>query len=453
MSARDVAERILIVDDDPDQRELLSSFLAGSDFVTECAGSAKAALKLLESSPPSMMITDVRMPGMSGLDLLREARKHCPSLPVLIVTAYPDVRGAVGAIRDGAVNYLQKPLDFDELLSSVQSVLGLAPSPKGVEVDYDLPPDVIAESAQMHDVLREAALVARSNTRVLITGESGTGKEVIARLVHTWSDRSSAAMLFVNCAAIPEPLLEAELFGHERGAFSHAYKQRVGRFEEADGGTLFLDEVSEMSQALQAKLLRVTQDGVFQRLGSNKDRRSDARVIAATNRDLSEEVSAGRFREDLFYRLNVVELWMPPLRERQADIMPLAHFFVGKASGAKPRFSSSVIAGLSAYPWPGNVRELQNAMERSTLMARGDIIMPEHLPRHVMQAAGAPSQEADGQRSEGRLKEVERSVILQTLNECGHNRTEASKVLGISRRALIYKLRRFAEEGYDVQGS
>jgi len=443
-------QRILIVDDDRCQRELLSSFLASSDFDTVCAGSARKALAALESASPDMMITDVRMPGMSGLELMREARERYPSLPVLIVTAYPDVRGAVGAMRDGALNYLQKPLDFDELLSSVQAVLGITPTATGVEVDYVLPPDVVAESAQMRDVLREAALVAKSDTRVLVTGESGTGKEVIARLVHRWSPRSAGALICVNCAAIPEPLLEAELFGHEKGAFSQAYKARVGRFEDAVGGTLFLDEISEMSPALQAKLLRVTQDGVFQRLGSNKDRQSDARVVAATNRDLSEEVAAGRFREDLFYRLNVVELWLAPLRERQADIIPLAQFFVVEATGANARFSSSVIAGLTAYDWPGNVRELQNAMQRATLMARGAIILPEHLPRHVMQASASLAQGV-ARPEEGRLKEVERSVILQALRECGYNRTEASKVLGISRRALIYKLRRFAEEGYEVR--
>src|SRR5579859_8022088 len=291
--------KVLIVDDDPGQRSLLDSFLRSQGFETVLATSGEQALEKLNVVPVSMMISDVRMPGMTGLETLRRARQKHPVLPVLLVTAYADIREAVGAMRDGALNYLAKPIDLDELLSTVQQATGLTKSaaPK-FNADRRLPAAVVAKSPLMEAVFHDASLIAPSESRVLITGESGVGKEVLAEVIHAWSARASGPLVKVNCAAIPETLLESELFGHERGAFTGAHAQRIGRFEEANNGTIFLDEITEMSLQLQAKLLRVTQDGCLQRVGSNREVRTNVRILAASNRIVEEEVKGGRFRED-----------------------------------------------------------------------------------------------------------------------------------------------------------
>jgi two-component system response regulator AtoC len=283
----------------------------------------------------------------------------------------------------------------------------------------------------------------------LITGESGVGKEVLADVIHAWSTRANGPLVKVNCAAIPENLLESELFGHEKGSFTSAVAQRIGRFEEANGGTIFLDEIGDMSPPLQSKLLRVTQNGCFNRVGSNRELQTNARILAATNKNLEEKVKAGGFREDLFYRLNVVELNIPSLRERPEDILPLASHFVAQFSQGKARFSAALTEGLARYAWPGNVRELRNAMERAALLSRGELILPEHLPARVrgsVEQSPATMEAPDAQR----LEEIERQAILQALREHGQNRTETAKALGISRRALIYKLQRFREQGFEV---
>jgi transcriptional regulator with PAS, ATPase and Fis domain len=300
----------------------------------------------------------------------------------------------------------------------------------------------------MQAVFHDASLIAASESRILITGESGVGKEVLADVIHAWSARAGGPLVKVNCAAIPETLLEAELFGHEKGSFTGAVAQRIGRFEVAKDGTIFLDEVADMSPPLQAKLLRVTQEGRFHRVGSSTELQTNARILAATNRHLEEEVKAGRFREDLFYRLNVVELNIPSLRERPEDILPLASAFIAEFTRGKARFASSVADCLTRYPWPGNVRELRNAMERAALLSLGELILPEHLPAKVRAVAeSAPAAEPqDAQR----LAEIERQAIFQALRKHDFNRTETAKALGISRRALIYKLQRFREEGYAV---
>jgi len=440
---------VLIVDDDPSQRRLLSGFLGRQGYTAATAGSGQEALECLRAGPPALMISDVRMPGMSGLELMRQARELHPTLPVLMVTAFAHIRDAVEAMRDGALNYLEKPIDLDELLDVVRQAVA-PPSAAAAEAPPcpPLPDGVVAESSAMRDVLREAALVAPFDSRVLILGESGAGKEVVARLIHAWSPRHAAALVCVNCAAIPDPLLESELFGHEKGAFTGAVGIRVGRFEEANGGTMLLDEVGEMSLPLQAKLLRVTQDGSFQRLGSNRALRTDVRLIAATHRDLEADVAAGRFREDLYYRLNVIEINLPPLRERAADILPLATLFAAKYGGGRHRLSPAVSAHLVGYGWPGNVRELQNAMERAVLMARGGLILPEHLPRRILDSVGGGTPPAEAEQ--GRLQQVEEMLILQTLRQHAYNRTETAKALGISRRTLIYKLRRLEEAGHAI---
>jgi len=441
--------RILIVDDDPGQRSLLDSFLRSQGFETVVADSGEHALELLGAGNISMMISDVRMPGLSGLETLRRARQEHAALPVLLVTAYADIREAVGAMRDGAVNYLAKPIDLDELLASVQQATGISKSvPLQYGEDRQLPPSVVAKSPLMQAVFRDASLIAPSETRVLITGESGVGKEVLADIIHAWSARAAGSLVKVNCAAIPETLLESELFGHERGAFTGAHAQRIGRFEEANDGTIFLDEVAEMSPQLQAKLLRVTQDGRFQRVGSNREVRTNARILAASNRNLDEEVKNGRFREDLFYRLDVVELDVPPLRERREDILPLASQFIAEFAKGRARFSDTVAACLERYSWPGNVRELRNAMERAVLLSRSELILPEHLPQRVRAAAEQPS--ATGLADAGQLEEIEREAILQALRKHQFNRTETAKALGISRRALLYKLQRLRKMGYEI---
>jgi DNA-binding NtrC family response regulator len=439
--------RILIVDDDPGQRSLLDSFLRSQGFETIAVDSGARALETLRAGKFQMMISDVRMPGLTGLETLRLARREHATLPVLLVTAFTDVRDAVAAMRDGAVDYLAKPIDLDELLASVRQTVGIS---KSVPLRYEekpLPDFVVAGSPLMRAVFRDAALIAPSETRVLITGESGVGKEVLADVIHAWSSRAAGPIIKVNCAAIPETLLESELFGHERGSFTGAHARRIGRFEEADRGTIFLDEIAEMSPALQAKLLRVTQDGRFQRVGSNREIRTGARILAASNRNLDDEVKGGRFREDLFYRLNVVELNIPPLRERREDILPLAVRFIGEFARGRPRFSESVSACLENYSWPGNVRELRNAMERAVLLSRSELILPEHLPARARAAAGQPPAPADAER----LNEIERQAILQTLRQHDFNRTETARTLGISRRALLYKLQKWRELGYSVE--
>ena len=439
--------RILIVDDDPGQRSLLETFLRSQKFETVLADSGKQALETLRTGKFDMMISDVRMPGLSGLETLRLARQEYATLPVLLITAYTDVRDAVAAMRDGAVNYLSKPIDLDELLAGVRQATGISPSvPQRFDQERQLPEFVVARSPLMLALFRDAALIAPSDSRILITGESGTGKEIVADVIHAWSSRAAGPMIKVNCAAIPETLLEAELFGHEKGAFTGASAQRIGRFEEAHGGTIFLDEIAEMSPSLQAKLLRVTQGGRFQRIGSNREVNTDARILAASNRVLEDEVKAGRFREDLFYRLNVVELNIPPLRERREDILPLAARFIEELTKGRARFSETVSACLENYPWPGNVRELRNAMERAALLSRSEVILPDHLPTRVRAAGDQDPRPATGDQE--RLDEIERQAILGSLRQHDSNRTETARALGISRRALIYKLQKWRELGF-----
>ena len=445
-------QRILVVDDDAGQRSLLESFLSTQGFEVAVAASGEEALALLETRRMGLIVSDIRMPGLSGLEMLRLVRRDHPVLPVLLVTAYADIRDAVEAMRDGAVNYLEKPIDLDELLDSVRHALGMGIS-AGVQMagPVDLPDGVVAQSSQMRDVIREISLVAPSETRVLITGESGVGKEVVADLIHALSPRASGPLIKVNCAAIPESLLESELFGHERGAFTGAVNQRVGRFEEANGGTILLDEIADMPQGLQAKLLRITHDGSFQRVGSNTERRTDTRILASTNRNLETEVRGERFREDLFFRLSVVEVYVPPLRERRDDILPLANLFAARFSKGRPRFSPSAASCLQLYDWPGNVRELCNAMQRATLMARGELILPDHLPKRVQKAAMRSGPEQEEAAPGTRMEDVERTAILRTLRENRFNRSETARALGISRRALLYKLQRFRQQGYAVE--
>jgi DNA-binding NtrC family response regulator len=435
--------RILIVDDDHGQRSVLEAFLRGHGYDTQSAASGEAALQLLAEQPFAMMISDIRMPGLSGLEALRRVRQRDTALPVLLITAFADIRSAVAAMRDGAVNYLAKPIDLDELLATVRLALdpgGAAPAPG--HATPPLPAGVIAASPLLQGVFRDAAVIARTEARVLLTGESGVGKEIVAEVIHAWSPRAARPLVKVACGAIPAAEWESELFGHERFALPAASSRRTGRIEEAAGGTLFLDEIGDLPAAVQAKLLGVIDDGVFRRLGAARDQKADVRLIAATHRDLEAEIAAGKFREDLFHRLNVMELHVPPLRERPEDILPLATHFIAQFSRQKPRFAASVSAALTRHRWPGNVRELRHAMERAALLSRGEIVLPEHLPARLLAAAAAPAP-AEAQP----LEQIERDAILRALKKNNYNRTETARELAISRRALTYKLQRLRAEG------
>ena len=443
--------RILIVDDDAGQRSLLNSFLTSQGLKTVVVDSGERALEVLRTQEINMMISDVRMPGLSGLETLRLARQERTRLPILLVTAFTDIRDAVIAIRDGAVDYLAKPIDLDQLLAAVRQATGLSrDTPLKFGENRQLPPNVIVASPLMQTIFRDISLIAPSETRVLITGESGVGKEVVAEMIHAWSPRAAGPLVKVNCAAIPENLLESELFGHEKGSYTGAVAQRIGRFEVANGGTIFLDEIAEMSPQLQAKLLRVAQDGRLQRFGSNTEIRVNARILAATNRNLEEEVKKGRFREDLYYRLNVVELNIPPLRERREDILPLAGQIIAEMTKGRARLSASVADALERYPWPGNVRELRNSMERAVLLSGGELILPEHLPARVWAASAQGAPTGREPKDARRLEEIERTAVLEELRKHDFNRTETAKALGISRRALLYKLQRLREQGFQV---
>lgn len=440
--------RILVVDDDAGQRSLLETFLRAQGFSTQAADSGSAALTLLERENFRLIISDVRMPGMSGIETLRRVREKRPDLPVLLVTAFADIRTAVAAMRDGAVNYLAKPIDLDELMTSVRRALGPESAALPAASPFPLPEGVIVRSPLMQSVFRDVAAIAPSDSRVLITGESGVGKEVVADVLHRWSRRAARPLVRCGCLAETEAALEVELFGREKGDGP----ARAGRFEEAAGGTLLLDEIADLPVGLQAKLLRVINEGVFRRVGSGRDITANFRLLASSRQDLEERIAAGLFREDLFYRLNVMEVAVPPLRERPEDVPALAAHFIGIHSGQRPRFPASVSAALGRYRWPGNVRELRNAMERAALLSRGEVVLPEHLPARVLEtsaaAAGVGGEVADGQR----LVEIEREAILRALRKNNFNRTETARELAISRRALTYKLQRLRAEGVPVDG-
>jgi DNA-binding NtrC family response regulator len=363
---------------------------------------------------------------------------------VLLLTAYIDLRDAIAAIKTGAHDYLEKPIDLDELVVAVDEALGVGrerlPSATGDELE--LPVWLIAESGAMQGVLREAAQVAPADASVLILGESGTGKEVLTRFIHERSARAAGPLVAVNCAALPENLIESELFGHERGAFTGAVGARAGRFEEAHGGTLLLDEIGEMPLALQPKLLRVLEERRIRRVGGSREIAVDVRVVAATNRPLEEDAHAGRFREDLLYRLNVITLRLPPLRERADDIAALAERFLADQGMAGKRFSPSAMRRLLDHRWPGNVRELRNAVVRAGIVAGGGLILPEDLPESVRAATPSLDAEASGGGVlVGDMEAIQKQAILEALEKTGGNKSHAAKLLGISRRNLIYKLR------------
>jgi two-component system response regulator HydG len=438
---------ILVVDDQSSVRELLRAVLEADGHAVETASSGDDAVARLGKGYHDLVIMDIRMPGLDGVAALARMKGLSPKTGVVMMTAYASVETAVEAMKRGALDYITKPIDIDEVRAVIaRFVEASEPQEEHVAEDVQVGTDVVGASKAFRDVLEIAHRVAESDATVLLLGESGTGKEVIAREIHRASVRARRPFVAVNCSAIPEGLLESELFGHEKGSFTGAVRQKKGRFELADGGTIFLDEIGDMSAALQAKLLRFLQDHTFQRVGGSSDLSVDARVIAATNRDLDAAVAEGAFREDLFFRLNVVSIVMPPLRDRPEDVPLLAeHFLRVFAAGAKAKkMSPRAMRLVMDYAWPGNVRELENAIQRAVVLSRGETIFPEHLPAKVRAAAGDEPDEAP--RVGKTIREVERDTIVKALKETSGNRTHAARILGISRRTLQNKIREYEIE-------
>jgi DNA-binding NtrC family response regulator len=440
-------ERILIVDDAPNTVEILQRNLQGNGYTVFSAGDVPSATHLLEQAPFDLVITDFKMPKQSGLDLVRHVRENFKNTEVIMITGYPSVGGAVGAVKAGASEYLTKPFTDDELLSAVHSVLEKQRTRRLAESSADQEHHssygLVGESDAMKKVFREVGKAAPTAATVLIAGESGTGKELIARAIHYNSPRASAPFVPVNCAAIPESLLESELFGYVKGAFTGANETRAGFFQTADGGTIFLDEVSATTPSTQVKLLRVLQEREVSMLGSARPRKVDIRIVAATNKDLQALVKKELFREDLFFRLNVITIALPPLRERGDDVLLLIHHFAEKFASElgrrAPKFSDEALSVLRRYHWPGNVRELENVVQRLVVMADGDTVETADLPSLMRFSA---LQTSGFDRT---LAEVEAEYIKNVLASVGGNRTHAAQILGIDRKTLREKLVREEE--------
>jgi len=443
-----------VVDDEPAQRELVGGFLRKQGFDVAEAPDGRTALERFRKEPFDLLLTDQKMPGLSGLELLEAARAVTPEVAVIIMTAYGTIETAVTAIKGGAADYLTKPLNLDELLHRIaqvrerQRLIMENRELREALQERHRVEGIIGESGRMQEVLSLVRRVAGSDATILIQGESGTGKELIARAIHYASPRAGAPLVSVNCAALPETLLESELFGHEKGAFTGAVAARKGRFELADGGSLFLDEIGDLPLHLQVKLLRVLQEREFERVGSSRPVAVNVRLLAATHRDFEALVRAGRFRDDLYYRINVVSISLPPLRERREDIPLLLDHFVEKFS----RRNGKRIGGLTReareallrYDYPGNVRELENLVERAVILTRDEVIGLEDLPLGVKEREG----ETSGETSLTVLVEgLERRMIREALARADGVQTQAAEILGISERVLRYKLKKYGLAG------
>ena len=447
--------RIVVVDDEPAQRELIGGFLTKQGHEVFAAGSGAEALAHARNRQVDLVLSDCRMPGMSGPDLLQKIKAVNPEIPLILMTAYGTVETAVQAMKDGAADYLTKPLDLEELLVRVGRVTEQARLKSEVRelqrqlVERHRLDGIIGESGRMQEVLALVTRVAPSDATVLIRGESGIGKELIARAIHFNSRRAAGPLVSLNCAALPEQLLESELFGHERGAFTGAVAQRKGRFEQADGGTIFLDEIGDLSPTLQVKLLRVLQEREFERVGGNKTLGMDVRVLAATHRDLEQAMRDGRFREDFYYRLNVVTIQIPPLRDRREDIPLLLDHFLHKFAEKNRRDVTGLTAAARdaflKYDYPGNIRELENLVERAVLLCRGRVIDLEDLPAAVRPGERSTDQ-PESQRLPDILGHIERQTIRDALERCGGVQTQAAEALGISERVLRYKMKKYGLE-------
>ena len=445
--------RILIVDDESNARAALSEILDEEGYATETAADGFKALGKLEEFGPDVILTDLKMPGLDGIAFMEKARTAAPGAVFVVMTAFGTISSAVDAMRKGAENYLLKPLDPGALGAVVERAMEKAKLLQETQRLRDRLRErnafshIVSSDPKMNGVLELVGQVGPSRASVLITGESGTGKELIAEAIHLASPRAKAPFVRLHCAALSESLLESELFGHERGAFTGAVGRRDGRFKAADGGTLFLDEIGEVSPAVQVKLLRFLQEKTFERVGGNETLKVDVRVIAATNRDLGAEIKKGTFREDLFYRLNVVTIELPPLRERKGDIPALASFFLRRYAAENGKhidtLSDDALATLREYTWPGNVRELENAVERAVVLCDGPVVQKSHLPSSVVPAedrGAAPPIPGTT------IADLERYAILKTLEACGGSTSKAATVLGVSPRKIQYKLHEYAKE-------
>ncbi len=449
--------KILIVDDDPGHLTTLKTITKSWGYTVETANDGVVAVDTVKSGPVDLILMDVRMTNMSGIEALGQIKDYNPSIPVIIMTAYSSVESAVEALKSGAYDYLIKPLDFEVLKLAIERAsehAGLKAENRALKEhlrsDYDIA-NIIGRSQPMKKLMDMMSMVAPSEATVLITGESGTGKELIARSLHFNSPRKEKPLVVVNCASIAETLLESELFGHEKGAFTGADKRREGRFMQANHGTIFLDEIGETSPTMQAKLLRVLQEKEVQRVGGEETIKVDVRIVAATNRNLEADVANGRFREDLFYRLNVMNLNVPPLKERQEDIPLFAQHFLKKFADKNRKtvkgFVPLAVDMLLNYDWPGNVRELENAIERAVILLTGEHITEKQLPLNITikypdlstsPIAAAPVM--DGTRS---MEEIEKEAILATLKASGGNKSETARRLGITRKTLHNKLKNY----------
>jgi two-component system nitrogen regulation response regulator GlnG len=466
-----VVKPVWIVDDDRSIRWVLEKALAREDISFKSFVSAHEVLHALAAGQPSVLVSDIRMPGESGLVLLDKVKERFPHLPVIIMTAYSDLDSAVAAFQGGAFEYLPKPFDVDHAVALIRRAMAEAPTSTPVETATDGTPEMLGQAPAMQEVFRAIGRLAQSTATVLITGESGTGKELVARALHRHSPRAAGPFIAINTAAIPKDLLESELFGHERGAFTGAQTARRGRFEQAEGGTLFLDEIGDMPPDLQVRLLRVLADGEYYRVGGHAPQKSNVRVIAATHQNLEERVRLGLFREDLLHRLNVVRLRLPPLRERQEDIAPLTRHFLLKSArdlAVEPKqLSDDALSVLATFPFPGNVRQLENVCHWVTVMAPGQRIDVADLPAEVREpivgTTDTGSGESDwrytldrelaqalarGEQGVGdRLeREFERTLILRALVHTGGHRMEAAQWLGWGRNTLTRKIQELGLE-------
>jgi two-component system response regulator PilR (NtrC family) len=455
--------RILIVEDERNMREVLSILLEGEGYTVRAAGNGSEGIKIIERDIFDLVITDIKMPGASGFEVLKRAQEVSPDTMVIMITAFGTIESGIEAMKLGAYDYIHKPFKIDEIRLIVKNAMDkrrlkaeVAVLRETVRSTFEID-NIIGKSEPMQKVLRMVPKVAANNSNVLVTGESGTGKELIAAALHNLSPRRERHYVPINCASLPENLLESELFGHMKGSFTGAVHNKQGLFEIADEGTLFLDEIAEMPMNLQSKFLRAIEYGTFRRVGGTSDIKVNTRIIAATNRDLKQAVAEGIFREDLFFRLNVIPIHIPPLRERRDDIPLLLEHFISKYSTDKPRqFTASALGTLMAFSWPGNIRELENMVERILLFADSEIITNQDLPEELTARHVEYEGELIGSAGidlESILAEVEKKYLIEALRMASGNKTDSSKLLGLSFRSFRHKLSKYGIKGLSPDGT
>jgi len=446
--------RVLIVDDEANARAALGEILRDEGYATETAADGFKALGKLEEFSPDVILTDLKMPGLDGMAFMEKARAAVPGAVFVVMTAFGTIHGAVDAVKRGAENYLTKPLEPEAVTAVIERAMEKARLFHETRAlrdrlrERNVAGHIVSADPKMEAILELVSQVGPSRASVLITGESGTGKELVAEALHAASPRAKQPFVRLHCAALAESLLESELFGHERGAFTGAVARREGRFKQADGGTLFLDEIGEIPPGTQVKLLRFLQERAFERVGGNETVRVDVRILAATHKDLRAEIKKGSFREDLFYRLNVVSVEIPPLRERRGDILPLVEFFLARYAEENGKqitgFTQAAATRLTAYGWPGNVRELENAVERAVVLCDAPEIDARHLPPSVVPLT---DREGPPPVPGSTIADLERYAILKTLEACAGSTSKAALILGVSTRKIQYKLHQYGSAG------